>query len=157
MLDAFVVELAPLHRDGTNLMTDVARYGVTTEIGTSPEGSTDLDCRIEDTPRETGAAAGVAGKDADVQLLLLRLPPTLRHFRAFSAKLARLRVVGFLLRLSRRSVETGIFLPFLVPVCFRSAPFLSFSFMGLRRLAISAASCGCAHASSFSPASAACP
>src|SRR5215831_13619324 len=63
-----------------------------------------------------------------------RLRPVFFHLRAFNAKLARLRVVGFLLFFNRRSVETGIFLPFLVPVDRRSLPRFAFLIlMGARR------------------------
>ena len=53
------------------------------------------------------------------------LPPFF-HFRALRAKFARLRVLGFLDRFILRSFDTGIFLPFLVPVDLRSLPRLDF-------------------------------
>jgi hypothetical protein len=53
------------------------------------------------------------------------LPP-LRHFRAFKAKLARLRVFGFFDFFMARSLPTGIFLPFLALAVLRSLPRLDF-------------------------------
>lgn len=52
--------------------------------------------------------------------------PVFFHFLAFIAKVARFRVLGFFDFLSLRSLETGIFFPFLVPVDFRSLPRLAF-------------------------------
>lgn len=48
------------------------------------------------------------------------------HLRAFNAKLARLRVLGFLDFFNFRNFETGILEPFLVFVDFRSLPRLDF-------------------------------
>src|SRR5215831_6296134 len=67
-----------------------------------------------------------------------RLRPVFFHLRAFNAKLARLRVVGFLLFFIARSLLTGMFFPFLAPAALRNLPLL----LGLiligarRRLAI---------------------
>lgn len=48
------------------------------------------------------------------------------HFLALRANVARLRVLGSLDFFILRSLDTGIFLPFLVPVDFRSLPRLDF-------------------------------
>lgn len=48
------------------------------------------------------------------------------HFRAFRAKLALLRVLGFLEFFMDFSLETGIFFPFLAPADFLSLPRFDF-------------------------------
>lgn len=46
----------------------------------------------------------------------------LRHFRAFSAKVARFRVLGLRDRFSLRRRDTGILRPFLAPADLRRRP-----------------------------------
>lgn len=57
---------------------------------------------------------------------LFFLPRFLNLVLAFSAKVARFRVFGFFDFFRRRSVLSGIFCPFLVPVLFLSLPRLDF-------------------------------
>ena len=61
--------------------------------------------------------------DTDASHLRFLLP-VLRHLRALRAKVARLRVLGFLLLFIARSLLAGIGLPFFAPAARRSLPLL---------------------------------
>jgi hypothetical protein len=75
-------------------------------------------------------------------------PPVFFHLRALSANVARRRVFGFFDFFRRRKVDSGILLPFFVPVVFRSLPRFFFliliPLLRLRVAAITFFSCACA-------------